>query len=314
MDEKMAKALRTPFRREQLMSFTRTWTDKRTGEIRQHEVPAVNIGTVIARISSVDPHWSWRPFALDENGLPAYTCDKDGEPVGLWILLTIGGISMPGYGSYPRRNASIRDPGFTATLVSQAIKHAARFFGVGLELRAKGAYLEEEIEHEPEDNGVQVDEADYSEPPLEDEPPDLEEHVDAANGADREQSRLELDDDDDKTVNPAIKNLTRHVKAQLDRRPEIAPQLIRESESVLGAKPTELSHPIKLELANLMAANDFWTIYNAYVTEKAKRSQIKDLLEKRFKLSSLLELRRIEFDRARTDLVKIAAAATKRGR
>ena len=48
---------------------------------------------VTDRLLTVDPYWSWEPFALDANGLPA--ADREGN---LWIRLTVCGVTRIGVG------------------------------------------------------------------------------------------------------------------------------------------------------------------------------------------------------------------------
>lgn len=74
------------------------------------------------RLLEVDPEWTWEPLALDEVGLPAY--DAKG---GLWIRLTICGVTRLGYGDGPDPKQRIGD----------AIRNAAMRFGVALDLWAK---------------------------------------------------------------------------------------------------------------------------------------------------------------------------------
>ncbi len=82
----------------------------------------VGHAAVTARLLDVDPEWDWQPFALDVDGLPKY--DAKG---GLWIHLTVGGITRPGYGDGPDPKQRIGD----------AIRNAAMRFGVALDLWAK---------------------------------------------------------------------------------------------------------------------------------------------------------------------------------
>src|SRR3546814_16384924 len=45
------------------------------------------------RLLDTDPEWSWEPVAFTEQGLPAF--DQSG---GLWIKLTVCGVTRLGYG------------------------------------------------------------------------------------------------------------------------------------------------------------------------------------------------------------------------
>lgn len=83
----------------------------------------VGHAAVTDRLLSVDPQWSWEPFATDENGLPAY--DRAGN---LWIRLTVLGVTRIGVGDGPDPKQRIGD----------ALRNAAMRFGVALDLWTKG--------------------------------------------------------------------------------------------------------------------------------------------------------------------------------
>ena len=82
----------------------------------------VGHAAVTERLLAVDPEWTWEPLAFDEVGLPRY--DAKG---GLWIRLTIGGVTRLGYGDGPDPKQRIGD----------AIRNAAMRFGVALDLWTK---------------------------------------------------------------------------------------------------------------------------------------------------------------------------------
>lgn len=85
---------------------------------------------VTDRLLSVDPAWSWEPFAIDATGLPAVS--SDGAELSLWIRLTVCGVTRPGVGTVPvKANESSKQ------LISDALRNAAMRFGVGLDLWAK---------------------------------------------------------------------------------------------------------------------------------------------------------------------------------
>lgn len=79
------------------------------------------------RLLTVDPDWSWEPFALDDAGLPAL--DRGGN---LWIRLTICGTTRIGVGDGKSAKECIGD----------AIRNAAMRFGVALDLWAKEDLVE----------------------------------------------------------------------------------------------------------------------------------------------------------------------------
>lgn len=86
---------------------------------------------VTDRLLSVDPRWTWEPLAFDEGGLPRFLI-VDGHAVGLWIKLTVLGVTRLGFGSV---EAGAFDS--EKQLIGDAIRNAAMRFGVALELWSK---------------------------------------------------------------------------------------------------------------------------------------------------------------------------------
>lgn len=80
---------------------------------------------VTERLLNVDPNWNWEPVALSGQGLPQF--DDKG---GLWIRLTIGGLTRFGYGDGAGADA-------VKIAISDAIKNAAMRFGIALDLWKK---------------------------------------------------------------------------------------------------------------------------------------------------------------------------------
>lgn len=110
-----------------------------------HKLPAIHLdyvghAEVTDRLLSVDPRWNWEPLSTDENGLPRFIRASGGNPLGLWIKLTVLGVTRLGYGSV--------EPGaFDAEkqLIGDALRNAAMRFGVALDLWSK-AELESTLE------------------------------------------------------------------------------------------------------------------------------------------------------------------------
>lgn len=100
---------------------------------RHIHIDYVGHAHVTERLLEVDPEWSWEPLALDENGLPLMDVDDFGNPVGLWIRLTICGVTRPGYGSCPSKQSDA-----VKVLIGDALRNAAQRFGVALEQWMKG--------------------------------------------------------------------------------------------------------------------------------------------------------------------------------
>lgn len=83
---------------------------------------------VTERLLKVDPDWSWEPMATDANGLP----QLDGSG-GLWIRLTVNGVTRPGYGDADGK----RGGNAVKEAIGDAIRNAAMRFGVALDLWKK---------------------------------------------------------------------------------------------------------------------------------------------------------------------------------
>lgn len=81
------------------------------------------------RLLDVDPLWTWEPLALTEEGLPAI--DKDG---GLWIKLTVCGVTRLGYGDA----ADKKGPNAMKERIGDALRNAGMRFGIALDLWHKG--------------------------------------------------------------------------------------------------------------------------------------------------------------------------------
>lgn len=81
------------------------------------------------RLLDVDPLWTWQPVSFGPDGLPAL--DRNG---GLWINLTICGVTRPGYGAADGKQGgdAIKE------LIGDALRNAAMRFGAALDLWHKG--------------------------------------------------------------------------------------------------------------------------------------------------------------------------------
>jgi len=107
--------LREPFKEEAVGKLPAT-------EKRPIELDYVGHAAVTDRLLTVDPFWHWEPLALDDRGLPAYD-----QYNGLWIKLTICGVTRLGYGDGPDPKQRIGD----------AIRNAGMRFGIALYLWGK---------------------------------------------------------------------------------------------------------------------------------------------------------------------------------
>lgn len=81
------------------------------------------------RLLNCDPKWTWEPLSFDENGLPLF--DRSG---GLWIKLTVCGITRLGYGDAQGKGGgdAIKEA------IGDALRNAGMRFGAALDLWHKG--------------------------------------------------------------------------------------------------------------------------------------------------------------------------------
>lgn len=78
------------------------------------------------RLLDCDPHWTWRPVVME--GLP-------NPGTGMWIELTVCGVSRLGYGSADGKKGgdAIKE------IIGDALRNAAMRFGAALDLWHKGS-------------------------------------------------------------------------------------------------------------------------------------------------------------------------------
>jgi hypothetical protein len=134
MTAAQAKALREPFKPEQIGKLPKpTKKENPKGHCNEcggwHGLPAVHLdyvghAAVTDRLLSVDPEWTWEPAAVGPNGEPLVI---DG---GLWIKLTVAGVTKYGFGDSSMGHGP-------KEMIGDAIRNAAMRFGVGLDLWAK---------------------------------------------------------------------------------------------------------------------------------------------------------------------------------
>lgn len=117
MTPEAATALRKPFPPESVGKLPKGGT----------MLDYVGHAAVTDRLLTVDPDWTWEPFALTPDGLPAP--DREGN---LWIRLTVCGVTRIGVGD--GKNAKER--------IGDALRNAAMRFGVALDLWAKENLVE----------------------------------------------------------------------------------------------------------------------------------------------------------------------------
>jgi hypothetical protein len=131
--------LREPFPANQISKLPKPFKkDAPKGKCAEcggyHGLPAVHLDYVghaalTDRLLDTDPHWTWEPVAMGQDGLPA--TDRNG---GLWIRLTVCGITRLGYG-----NADGKSGGDAVKeIIGDALRNAAMRFGAALDLWHKG--------------------------------------------------------------------------------------------------------------------------------------------------------------------------------
>lgn len=148
--------LRKPFPDHQISLLPRpTKKDNPKGSCREcggyHGLPAVHLkyvghAALTDRLLDADPLWTWEPLSLDSNGLPAF--DKTG---GLWIKLTVCGVTRLGYGN--AQDSEYKEVGAREKeVIGDALRNAAMRFGAALDLWHKGelhAHIENEESIKP---------------------------------------------------------------------------------------------------------------------------------------------------------------------
>ena len=112
-----------------------------------HGLPALHLDYVghaalTDRLLDADPAWTWEPLGFTPEGLPAM--DRNG---GLWIKLTVCGVSRFGYGHAGDKNGGDA----VKEVIGDALRNAAMRFGAALDLWHKGQlHVEEEDEPKAE--------------------------------------------------------------------------------------------------------------------------------------------------------------------
>ena len=99
----------------------------------------VGHAAVTDRLLSIDPTGNWEPLAFDAAGLPAFSRDTNGKPIGLWIRLTILGVTRLGFGTVMPNAFDAEKP-----LIGDALRNAAMRCGGALDLWSKDE-LESEL-------------------------------------------------------------------------------------------------------------------------------------------------------------------------
>lgn len=166
--------LREPFEPNQIGLLPRaTKKDAEKGKCNvckgYHGLPAIHLeyvghAAVTDRLLEVDPGWYWEPVAFGADGLPQF--DNIG---GLWIRLTVLGVSRLGYGNAEKK--PLMDMGSREKeVIGDALRNAAMRFGVALDLWHKGDLHGPDTTPPPDDG----------QGPIDGNPADVPERQDAA--------------------------------------------------------------------------------------------------------------------------------------
>ena len=130
MKQEQQDALRAPFSKEKIQKLP-------TGGL---QLDYVSHAWVTDRLLEVDPSWTWEPVAFDASGLPKF--DENG---GLWIKLTVCGVTRYGYGEPQGRDKFDLKKGS----IGNAIRNASMRFGVALDLWTREAPVTDSDKPQP---------------------------------------------------------------------------------------------------------------------------------------------------------------------
>jgi hypothetical protein len=133
--------LRQPFSKNQISLLPKpTKKENPKGKCAEcggyHGLPAVHLeyvghAALTDRLLDADPNWVWEPMTLVD-GLPGF--DKSG---GLWIKLTVCGVTRLGYGH--AESSTFKEVGSREKeVIGDALRNAAMRFGAALDLWHKG--------------------------------------------------------------------------------------------------------------------------------------------------------------------------------
>lgn len=140
--------LREPFPANQISKLPKPYKkDSPKGKCAEcggyHGLPAVHLDYVghaalTDRLLDADPMWTWEPVADPTSaGLPV-------APGGMWIKLTVGGVSRYGFGHPDGKTGGDA----VKEVIGDALRNAAMRFGAALDLWHKGDL---HVDDEPEE-------------------------------------------------------------------------------------------------------------------------------------------------------------------
>lgn len=120
---------------ERVETFTKEWTTKK-GEARAKKLDYVGHANLRDILCYADPLWTWQHGGYDANGHRVPLIDRDGQgrARGIWIDLTVYGVTKPGYGTVA---ADVDAMNAMKELIGDALRNAAQSFGIAVALWAR---------------------------------------------------------------------------------------------------------------------------------------------------------------------------------
>jgi hypothetical protein len=106
------------------------------------------------RLLDTDLEWTWEPVGFTPDGLPAL--DRNG---GLWIKLTVCGVTRYGYGAADGKSGGDA----MKEMIGDALRNAAMRFGAALDLWHKGDLHAEDTPHDKETGEVTITQEQFEE-------------------------------------------------------------------------------------------------------------------------------------------------------
>lgn len=126
----------------------------------------VGHASVTNRLLEADLKWTWEPVAFGDDGLPKF--DNLG---GLWIRLTVCGVTRLGYGNADPKGAWADVGAREKEVIGDALRNSAMRFGVALDLWSKADLNPPKVADGGADDGPPIDGHPIDVPERQDSPP-----------------------------------------------------------------------------------------------------------------------------------------------
>lgn len=120
---------------DRVETFTKEWQTKK-GEDRAKKLDYVGHANLRDILCYADPLWTWHHGGYDANGnrVPLIDRDSQNRARGIWIDLTVHGVTKPGYGTV---SADVDVMNAMKELIGDALRNAAQSFGIAVCLWAR---------------------------------------------------------------------------------------------------------------------------------------------------------------------------------